>query len=53
MPVGDVEVVIDTATAQVRSIITAEQTETVMTEGWTNQMPKVDPVPPKKTAPKD
>jgi hypothetical protein len=50
---GHVEVVIDTATAQVRSIITAQQTETVMTEGWTNQMPKVDPVPPKKTAPKD
>ena len=50
LPLGDVEVVIDTATAQVRSIITTGQTETVISEGWTNQMPKVDPVPPKKTA---
>jgi hypothetical protein len=51
-PLGDVEVVIDPATAQVLSIITIGQTETVLSEGWTNQMPKVDPVPPKKTAPK-
>ena len=54
VPVGDVEVVIDPATAQVRIVITNDYTETVITEGWTNQMPKVDSVPPKnKTAPKE
>ena len=53
-PLGDVEVVIDPATAQVRIVITTDYTETVITEGWTNQMPKIDSVPPKnKTAPKE
>ena len=49
VPAGDTELIIDTTTAQVRSIMTSQSTETVITEGWTNQMPKVDQVPPKKT----
>jgi hypothetical protein len=49
VPAGDTELIIDPTTAQVRSITTSESTETVIAEGWTNQMPKVDRVPPKKT----
>ena len=49
VPAGDTELIIDTTTAQVRSIMTSQNTETVIAEGWTNQMPKVDRVPPKKT----
>jgi hypothetical protein len=49
VPAGDTELIIDTTTAQVRSIMTSQSTETIITEGWTNQMPQVDRVPPKKT----
>jgi hypothetical protein len=49
VPAGDTELIIDTTAAQVRSIITSESTEMVISEGWTNQMPKVDRVPPKKS----
>ena len=48
VPAGDTELIIDTTTAQVRSIMTSQSTETVVSEGWTNQMPKVDRVPPKQ-----
>jgi hypothetical protein len=48
VPAGDTELIIDTTTAQVRSIITSWSTETVVAEGWTNQMPQVDRVPPKQ-----
>jgi hypothetical protein len=48
VPAGDTELIIDPTTAQVRSITTSESTETVVAEGWTNQMPPVDRVPPKQ-----
>jgi hypothetical protein len=41
VPKGDIKVVIDMATARVRSITTSKDTETIITEGWTNQIPKV------------
>jgi hypothetical protein len=49
VPAGDTELIVDPATAQVHSIMTSQSTEAVISEGWTNQMPKVDRVPPKKT----
>lgn len=52
VPAGDTELIIDPTTAQIRSIITSGSTETIVSEGWTNQMPQVDRIPPKKAASK-